>query len=54
MHHVEVPDVTIGHSAIFSTDGKILVFGHEPGGGVQPRCTATGTSSRAGRSRPTT
>ena len=43
MHHVEVPDVTIGHSAIFSTDGKVLVFGHEPGGGVQPRCTATGT-----------
>ena len=43
MHHVEVPDVTIGHSAIFSTDGKILVFGHEPGGGTQPRCTATGT-----------
>ena len=43
MHHVEVPDVTIGHSAIFSTDGKVLVFGHEPGGGVNPRCTATGT-----------
>jgi hypothetical protein len=43
MHHVEVPDVTIGHSAIFSTDGKVLVFGHEPGGGTNPRCTATGT-----------
>jgi hypothetical protein len=43
MHHVEVPGVTVGHSAIFSTDGKVLVFGHEPGGGTQPRCTATGT-----------
>jgi hypothetical protein len=43
MHHVEIPGVTIGHSAIFSTDGKILVFGHEPGGGTQPRCTETGT-----------
>ena len=43
MHHVEVPDVTIGHSAIWSTDGKVLVFGHEPGGGTNPRCAATGT-----------
>ena len=36
-------DITIGHSGIFSTDGKVIVFGHEPGGGTQPRCTATGT-----------
>ncbi len=36
-------DVTIGHSGIFTTDGKVIVFGHEPGGGTQPRCTATGT-----------
>jgi len=36
-------DVTIGHSGIFSPDGKVIVFGHEPGGGTQPRCTATGT-----------
>ncbi len=43
MHHVEVPGVTVGHSAIFSTDGKILVFGHEPGGGTNPRCAPTGT-----------
>ncbi len=36
-----VPGVSIGHSASFSWDGKILVFGHEPGGGVQARCQAT-------------
>ena len=36
-------DVTIGHSGIFLPDGKVIVFGHEPGGGTQPRCTATGT-----------
>jgi len=34
--------VTIGHSAGFTWDGKVLIFGHEPGGGA-PRCTATGT-----------
>jgi hypothetical protein len=31
--------VSIGHSAAFSWDGEILVFGHEPGGGTQARCT---------------
>jgi hypothetical protein len=36
-------DVTIGHSGIFSTDGKVIVFGHEPGGGTNPRCAVTGT-----------
>jgi hypothetical protein len=35
--------VSIGHSAAFSWDGETIVFGHEPGGGTQPRCTATGT-----------
>jgi hypothetical protein len=34
-----VPGVSVGHSASFSWDGEILVFGHEPcGGGVQARC----------------
>jgi hypothetical protein len=32
------PGVTIGHSASFTWDGKVLVFGHEPGGGGQARC----------------
>ena len=31
-----------GHSAAFSWDGDTLIFGHEPGGGVVPRCLATG------------
>jgi hypothetical protein len=43
LYSVVVPTVTIGHSAAFSWDGKVLVFGHEPGGGTQPRCTPTGT-----------
>jgi hypothetical protein len=33
--------VTIGHSAGFSWDGDTLIFGHEPGGGVQAECEAT-------------
>jgi hypothetical protein len=33
----------MGHSAAFSFDGEVLIFGHEPGGGTQPRCAATGT-----------
>ena len=28
----------IGHSASFSWDGEVLIFGHEPGGGTQARC----------------
>ena len=35
--------VSVGHSAAFSWDGDTIIFGHEPGGGTQPRCTATGT-----------
>ncbi len=35
-----VPDVSIGHSAAFTWDGEVLVFGHEPGGGVQANCQA--------------
>lgn len=36
-----VPGVTIGHTAAFTWDGEVLVFGHEPGGGGEPRCQAT-------------
>jgi hypothetical protein len=43
LYSVAVPGVTIGHSASFTWDGKVLIFGHEPGGGVAPRCTPTGT-----------
>jgi hypothetical protein len=41
LRHVVVPTVTIGHSAAFSYDGEIVVFGHEPGGGVAAACEAT-------------
>ncbi|HZA41058.1 MAG TPA: hypothetical protein VFA00_10580, partial [Actinomycetota bacterium] len=34
----EISNVTIGHSAGFSFDGEVLIFGHEPGGGVAPNC----------------
>ncbi len=37
--------VGIGHSAQFSNDGSILVFGHEPGGGVQAACQASNPDS---------
>lgn len=37
---VAVPGVGIGHSAAFSNDASVLVFGHEPGGGVVANCQA--------------
>ena len=39
--------VTIGHAATFSWDGRIVAFGHEPGGGTQPMCTAASDAVRA-------
>lgn len=36
-----VTGVTIGHSASFTWDGRVLIFGHEPGGGGQAQCQAT-------------
>ncbi len=35
--------VGIAHSGSFSYDGKVLIFGHEPGGGSQPNCQAGGS-----------
>jgi LVIVD repeat len=35
-------DFATGHSAAFSYDGDTIIFGHEPGGGLQARCKATG------------
>ena len=32
--------ISIGHSAVFTWDGEVIVFGHEPGGGVQAQCQA--------------
>ena len=36
-------NINTGHSAAFSNDGETMIFGHEPDGGVQARCQATGT-----------
>ncbi|HEX2111832.1 MAG TPA: hypothetical protein VHF67_09780 [Gaiellaceae bacterium] len=36
-----VPTVTVGHSASFSWNGEIIIFGWEPGGGVIAECEAT-------------
>jgi LVIVD repeat len=38
MHNIPVQDVSIGHTAAFTNDGKYFVFGHEPGGGTQAQC----------------
>lgn len=38
--------VSIGHAASFSWDGKIVLFGHEPGGGTAPECEATDTDAK--------
>ena len=36
-----IPGVSIGHSAGFTWDGEVLIFGHEPGGGGQAECQAS-------------
>jgi LVIVD repeat len=36
-------NINTGVAAAFSNDGSTLIFGHEPDGGVQARCQATGT-----------
>src|SRR6266545_890232 len=41
LYKVVVPGVSIGHSAAFTWDGEVLIFGHEPGGGGEARCQAT-------------
>ncbi|HWQ16060.1 MAG TPA: hypothetical protein VNL77_24885 [Roseiflexaceae bacterium] len=40
-----ITGVTIGHSASFTWDGQVLIFGHEPGGGAQARCQATSSTT---------
>jgi hypothetical protein len=37
------PGVTTWHSAALSWDGSVTVMGWEPGGGIFPRCLATGS-----------
>jgi hypothetical protein len=38
LYSKQVTGVGIGHSGSFSYDGKVLIFGHEPGGGTSARC----------------
>jgi hypothetical protein len=40
-----VAGVTIGHTAAFTWDGEVLIFGHEPGGGAAPRCQTTSSET---------
>ncbi|MBA3289932.1 MAG: hypothetical protein H0U17_00380 [Actinobacteria bacterium] len=35
---IPLKDVTVGHSASFTWDGKRIVYGHEPGGGGRAEC----------------
>jgi hypothetical protein len=46
LDHADVPGVTIGHSAAFSWDGEVIIFGHEPGGGVAAECEATDSDTK--------
>ena len=40
----QVPGVGIAHSGSFAYDGKVLIFGHEPGGGTGAQCQATSSA----------
>jgi LVIVD repeat len=46
LYRVAVPTVTIGHTGVFSWDGKVVVFGHEPGGGVAAECEETDSAEK--------
>jgi hypothetical protein len=39
-----LPSNGIGHSGSFSYDGKVLIFGHEPGGGTQAMCQSSSST----------
>ena len=41
LYHVVTGGISLGHSAAFTWDGKVLVIGHEPGGGSGAECEAT-------------
>ncbi len=43
MHHILPGIPSSGHSASFTYDGEVVIFGWEPGGGVRPACQATGS-----------
>jgi hypothetical protein len=41
MYHKTTGGISLGHSASFTWDGKVLIVGHEPGGGSGANCEAT-------------
>jgi hypothetical protein len=41
MYHKTTGGISLGHSASFSWDGKVIIVGHEPGGGSGANCEAT-------------
>jgi hypothetical protein len=41
LYSKSIEGVEIGHSAAFTWDGEVFIFGHEPGGGVEAQCEAT-------------
>jgi hypothetical protein len=45
MYERSVAGVTIGHSAAFTWDGAVIVFGHEPGGGVASNCETSNSDT---------
>jgi hypothetical protein len=50
--HPDNVDNPTGHSASFSWDGETIIFGHEPGGGLQARCKANGEPVTNGANGP--
>ena len=40
-----VAGVSVAHSASFTWDGEVLIFGHEPGGGSAARCQETSSTT---------
>jgi hypothetical protein len=41
LYHKVTGGISLGHSASFTWDGKVLIIGHEPGGGSGAECEAT-------------
>ena len=46
MHHILPGIPSSGHSAAFTYDGKVAIFGWEPGGGVRPALSSNGRAAQ--------
>ena len=49
LRHERTTGVTIGHSGSFTYDGRLLIYGHEPGGGTSAECEENDTRRSTGR-----